>query len=92
MMLEGLVAREAIADPMHEVMEYLQAWLPNIALLFKPIWLVGLVHRRGLRLRVVDRRSARSGHERLSSQIDAMAEATCAVLDWIPIRNVVGQS
>jgi hypothetical protein len=66
-MLEGFIACDTIAGPMHEVIEYLQAWLPNIALLFKPIWLVRLVHRRGLRLRVVDRRSARSGHERLSS-------------------------
>jgi succinate dehydrogenase hydrophobic anchor subunit len=65
-MLEGFVARETIRDSKHEVIEYLQTRLSNIALLFKTIWLVGLVHYWGLRLRVVDRRFAGSGYERLS--------------------------
>lgn len=66
MMLKGFIARETIPDLMHKVIEYLQIGLPNIALLFKIIWLVGLIHCRGLRLRVVDRRFAGSGHKRLS--------------------------
>jgi hypothetical protein len=67
MMLEGFVARKTIPDPMHEVIEYLQTQLPNIALLSKTIWLIRLVHCHSLRLRVVDRCFAGSRHERLRS-------------------------